>query len=364
MEPQFEAVQVPPSAPTPALPASLPLRFAVPPTWPAPSVDWLAANQGWDPPAGWTPVPGADPAPAGWTWWQKDPVGWRAMTAATTSRLRTSIILSSVIFVVGVTLTILTLALQTSFAVVFWGAIVFAPVSAARNIVALRRLTPAFLAVIRQKASVVRQNLDTSSYTDYLGTRPSSPEPFDEFLARRGRESWSFTGEWPADQYHLGVTEQFRLPETAGRRTGLIVRIAVLIVALGIAAALVVSSMSGTSSSASSADGVSSSGAFMPASSNHAGPAVHARFIGDSTPSTADCDSQYGCWVVRASSSKTCDEVTIVVEFSTSKTGDAVRHVRLTSTLIDGTTDVAANAQVESETYADIADAYCSSYTH
>ncbi|BDZ48118.1 hypothetical protein GCM10025867_03590 [Frondihabitans sucicola] len=111
----------PPPIPVSAPATPLPLRFNRPQGWPEPSVDWLAANQGWDPPVGWAPAPGVAPAPAGWVWWARDEVGWKAMTGGVTSRFRNGAVVSAVVFAVGGLLTVLPATLHLTVSFFFWG---------------------------------------------------------------------------------------------------------------------------------------------------------------------------------------------------------------------------------------------------
>lgn len=43
--------------------------FRAPRGWPTPTDDWIRANTFWQPPAGWTPLPGLKPAPKNWRFW-------------------------------------------------------------------------------------------------------------------------------------------------------------------------------------------------------------------------------------------------------------------------------------------------------
>lgn len=43
--------------------------FLTPRGWPTPTDRWIRANTFWQPPEGWTPVPGLKPAPKGWRFW-------------------------------------------------------------------------------------------------------------------------------------------------------------------------------------------------------------------------------------------------------------------------------------------------------
>ncbi len=47
--------------------------FMTPRGWPTPTDAWIRANVFWQPPAGWTPVPGLRPAPDGWRFWAPIP---------------------------------------------------------------------------------------------------------------------------------------------------------------------------------------------------------------------------------------------------------------------------------------------------
>ena len=43
--------------------------FRTPPGWPTRTDQWIRANTFWNPPAGWTPLPGLEPAPKDWRFW-------------------------------------------------------------------------------------------------------------------------------------------------------------------------------------------------------------------------------------------------------------------------------------------------------
>jgi hypothetical protein len=352
---------------TPAVPTSvpatpLPLRFALPPGWPSPSVDWVAANQGWDPPVGWTPVPGVAPAPAGWVWWSRDPVGWRAMAGPVTDSFRNGIVLGAVFFVVGLALTVLPLTLHTSFGFIFWGAIVFGPINVARNIGALRKSNAAFVTFVRAKASEIRQTLDTSSYSEYLASSPADPAPFDRFLARRADEAWSSTGRWPVTQNHLGVTEQFRIPAPAGvrgRRIGTLVFAGLAAVAL---IAVVASSLSAPSGSG--AQGLVGAGTTSGSTGTAGSPSskydVAWNFVRDGAPTTATCTNSGDCWVVRLRADPSCTDAALMVDFFTTETAQAPERSKdFSVALVDGKADVAVPAATSSEKYADVYQARC-----
>lgn len=57
----------------------IPADLRIPRHWPTPTDKWVRDNAFWHPPAGWTPVPGKDPAPEGWTYWVANPLWSRAM---------------------------------------------------------------------------------------------------------------------------------------------------------------------------------------------------------------------------------------------------------------------------------------------
>lgn len=366
----MDHLQVPPSVPATAPGAPLPLRFSAPQGWPTPSVDWLAANQGWDPPVGWTPAPGIASAPAGWAWWSRDEVGWKLATGPVLAAYTRSILVASLVFALGVALTVATLTLHTSFGVIFWGAIVFAPFTIVRQVRGLRRSTSSFLAEIRNRAAVVRQTLDTSTYSSYLATNPADPLPFDRFLARRADEAWSFTNSWPVDQNHAGVTDQFRFPapvQTTARRVGTIV----FAVLAGIALiAIVVSSVGHSNSASGQGSGTTAAGGTRPdgglsasgpadVDSDPSGDPVRVRFLADSDPTKATCNAD-NCWVVRISADSSCSQADVVMEFSTSKSGDPTRHETYQVDLRAGKADLAPAALDAKEQYSDIADAWCS----
>jgi len=347
------------SAPTP-----LPLRFHAPEGWPAPRIDWLAANQGWDPPASWVAGPDVPPAPAGWTWWSRDPAGWKAMSSRATASFRNGIIVSTAIFLVAAVLTFLPLALHESFSIVFWGALIVGPINVARNVGALRRSRASFTTRIRTKASEVRQTIDAASYSSYLASSPRDALPFEVFLARRSREAWSFTGEWPADQYHIGVTEQFVIagPQNArGRRIGTVIFAGAAAVAI---VAIAVGSLSSTpGGAAASGLGHSTAGQQSSGSSGSSGSSAYdisAHFISTKTATSATCTSNIGCWVVRLKSDPSCTNASLMMDFYTSKTAKApIRSQDFSVTMKDGTADVAVPAKANDEILADIYQAHC-----
>lgn len=43
--------------------------FLTPRGWPTPTDEWISENTFWQPPEGWTPLPGLKPAPSGWRFW-------------------------------------------------------------------------------------------------------------------------------------------------------------------------------------------------------------------------------------------------------------------------------------------------------
>lgn len=55
--------------------------FLTPRGWPTPTDDWIRENAFWQPPVGWTPLPGLKPAPAGWQFWTTNPTWDAAATA-------------------------------------------------------------------------------------------------------------------------------------------------------------------------------------------------------------------------------------------------------------------------------------------
>ncbi|WP_345374923.1 hypothetical protein [Frondihabitans cladoniiphilus] len=349
---------------TPVAPTPLPLRFSAPPGWPRPSVDWLAANQGWDPPAGWTPAPGVAPAPVGWVWWTRDEVGWKRATGAIRTAFLRRIIVAASVSVIGIALTVATLTLHTTFVFVAWGAIIFGPVTVIRNLVALRRANAAFLVSIRGKAAEVRQTLDTTTYSSYLAGNPPEPLPFDAFLAQRSGEAWSFTGVWPLTQNHLGVTDQFAFPAPPTSKARTVSTVVFAGIAAVVLIGIVVTSVGAAHTGSSTASVVRGDGG-----TSASGPAdVQAlpagdrdfttTFLDEDASSTATCNADY-CWGVRITSKSTCTKAEIVMEFSPTKTGEPTRHESYILPLKNGTGDIAAAALDRTENYADIADSWC-----
>ena len=55
--------------------------FLTPRGWPTPTDEWIRANTFWEPPAGWTPLPGLKPAPKNWRFWATNDA-WDSAAAA------------------------------------------------------------------------------------------------------------------------------------------------------------------------------------------------------------------------------------------------------------------------------------------
>jgi hypothetical protein len=357
----------------------LPMRFHLPEGWPAPSIDWLAANQGWDPPEGWTPLPGVDPAPSGWTWWSRDEIGWKAMTGHAVRGYRIGITVSVVVLVLGVALTVITRTKHPDAGFVFWGALIFAPLNLMFNLGRRRCTVKGFVPFIRNRAADVRQALDTATYREHVELFGQGAVAFDRFLAQRGAESWSFTGRWAADQSHPGVTEQFRLPLPLLRpRRGWQITVVLAAVA-GIAlASIAVNALStgrlgsGAGSAAlTTASGTGGSTALgrtsaladgpAPSPAQHIGPRVAARMLDPRTPSAATCAGPGDCFVVRVNTVVSCSTAKLVVEFFPSnRASKADRHETVTLPMTGAKyTDVAIDEPVPADVSASVAQSSC-----
>jgi len=376
---QKAAMDLHPPIPVTAPATRLPMRFHLPEGWPEPSIDWLAANQGWDPPAGWTPLPGVDPAPSGWTWWSRDEIGWKAMTSGALRGYRIGIAVSVAVLVVGVALTVITRTKHPDVGFVFWGALIFAPLNLMFNLGRLRCAVKGFVPFIRNRAADVRQTLDTVTYREHVELFGQGAVAFDRFLAQRGAESWSFTGRWAADQSHVGVTDQFRLPLPLLRpRRGWQVTLVLAAVA-GIAlASIAVNALStaqlgsgaGSAALTSAAGpggstalgliGASSDGP-APSPAANTGPLVVARILDPRTPSAATCPGPGDCFVVRVDSLPSCTSATLVVEFFPSNRAPvAVRHETVTVPMTGATyTDVAIDEPAPGDVSASVAESSC-----
>ncbi|BDZ48119.1 hypothetical protein GCM10025867_03600 [Frondihabitans sucicola] len=226
----------------------------------------------------------------------------------------------------------------------------------------------------------MRQTLDTTTYGEHLARSGPASLPFDRFLAQRSAESWSFTGRWPADQNHLGVTEQFRIPESPtearGRRIGTAIFAAVAGIALvAIAVNAFGSSQAGsgagsaafgsansTGGSTSVASGSASLPGPAPSPAAHTGPPVSALVLNPATPSAASCVGTGDCFVVRVEAAPSCSSVTLIVQFYASSSATVADRYQTLSLPITGTTftDVAVAEPSASDAYADVADSYCS----
>lgn len=348
----------------------LPLRFNLPQGWPQPSVDWLAANQGWDPPAGWAPAAGATPPPAGWVWWSRDPAGWPLAAGPVTARYRNGLWLGAAFFVVGLALTVIPIVLKANVSFVFWGALIFGPIIIAQNIAGLRRASGAVTATIRAQAAEIRQHLDTDTYQEHLRQNGAESLPFDQFLAKRGSESWSYTGQWPSDQNHFGVTEQFRIPvaRSRGRFLSPIIFgvIALIAVVSLIGGGLDGGSIPGGSNSASGVSKATSSkvatGA-APDPSGHTGSVLKADFLDDKASTNATCDDD-GCFIVRVKTAASCTRAAVVVDFFAQQdSAGADQNATFTAQLTGSDyTDVIFEMPGSIDKYADIVDAYCTAH--
>ena len=59
----------------------VPADFWVPPGWPTPTDKWIRDNAFWQPPSGWTPLPGTVMAPPEWRYWTPNKL-WSQTTGA------------------------------------------------------------------------------------------------------------------------------------------------------------------------------------------------------------------------------------------------------------------------------------------
>ncbi|ROQ39911.1 hypothetical protein EDF46_1546 [Frondihabitans sp. PhB188] len=201
-------------------PGVLPLRFRVPASWPEPSPDWVAANQGWTPPLGWTPVVGLLEAPRGWSFWERDAVGWERLAGPHRTQAVRGIVVGAIVFLVGVLLLTLHSDRDGALAVLFWGATLFGPIDLARNAGDLIRTPQSVLRTARATAARVGADIDELAYAEIpAGERPGA----DEFVARRVVEAWSFDGTWPASQRHAVSFEVRETRLSRGRRIGTMV---------------------------------------------------------------------------------------------------------------------------------------------
>jgi hypothetical protein len=353
----------------------LPLRFNLPQGWPQPSVDWLAANQGWDPPAGWAPTAGATPPPAGWVWWSRDPAGWPLAAGPVTARYRNGLWLGAAFFVVGLALTVIPIVLRANVSFVFWGALIFGPIIIAQNIAGLRRASGAVTATIRAQAAEIRQHLDTDTYQEHLRQNGAESLPFDQFLAKRGSESWSYTGQWPSDQNHFGVTEQFRIP-VARSRGRFLSPIIFGVIALIAVVSLIGGGLGGSNgfgggtgqTGSDSARGVSSASTSKPvagpapAPQSHPSSTLDAGILDSKTSTAASCDDD--CFIVRVKTEASCTTATVVVDYYAKADSPSADQHQTFSARLTGTdyTDVVLDVTGNPDPYADIADAYCTAH--
>lgn len=359
----------------------LPLRFNRPPRWPEPSLDWLAANQGWDPPAGWTPTPDVPPAEAGWVWWSRDEAGWRTLTAPAMTRFRNGAVLGAVVFVVAVVLTVVPAAfhVSTGLGFVFWSALIFGPITLLQNLGGLRRAPAGFVTFVRNRASEARRSLDTTTYREHVAENGSDALPFDVFLARRAAEAWSSTGAWPRDQSHPGAARRFRPPDEPSTSRGATFATVVFAIVAGIAlagialdaftasqagsgagsAAFGVSAASGGSTS-EAVGGASVTGP-APTPGSHSGPPVGAIVLNPETVTQAACASRADCFVVRVDSTSSCSRATLVLEYYRSSSATtADRHRTVTLDLTGSRyTDAAIAEPSRRETSARVAESFC-----
>lgn len=182
-----------------------PLRFVPPPGWPTPTPEWVARNQGWQPPAGWTP-PLRRPvyaAPPEWQFWAPEPAHWTPFRATFTSGITSALTWGSIILAIGVLFGVTAIASgdhsffgMTALFFVFGGIRLATGLSARATVE--RRVREA----IRTAAPVVRYDVDSWAYRAYLdataGERAQTGRPpmhFDEFGFARDAAGWGAGAE-------------------------------------------------------------------------------------------------------------------------------------------------------------------------
>lgn len=157
----------------------------------------------------------------------------------------------AVVFAVGAVLTLIPATLHLDIAFVFWGAVVFGPLSLARTLAGMRHADRTTATLVRSRAAEVGQTLDRVAYADHVTAAGPGALALEAFLARRRIEAWSQTGSWPADQEHDGVAERFRItddPRLSRRHRAATVVFALVagIVLVGIAADAYAASRAGS----------------------------------------------------------------------------------------------------------------------
>lgn len=194
----------------------LPYRFRVPAGWPSPSPDWLAANQGWEPPVGWVPVVGAPSAPEAWVFWERHPEAWLRFTEPHRRQAVRGLALGWVVLLAGLVLLAGRHGAHGPLDVVAWGAVLFGPIELARNAGELLGRSARALARARATSARLGAELDASAAIELGAHDPAA------FIAARVAEAWSHDDGWPASQRH---EVPFTVGETTngrGRRLGLL----------------------------------------------------------------------------------------------------------------------------------------------
>jgi len=156
-------------ADAPTLPDPLPLEFQRPPRWPTPTLDWVAGNQGWEPPAGWTPVPECSPAPPGWVFWTRSEEGWARFAEENLAPAKRSLWIGVGVFVGGLLLTVLGLAVShNALFLVFVAAIVAGPILTIRAGSRLKEIDDGLMDRVRALAPQYKHTLQRLAYNKYL----------------------------------------------------------------------------------------------------------------------------------------------------------------------------------------------------
>ncbi|AMM19136.1 hypothetical protein AX769_02040 [Frondihabitans sp. PAMC 28766] len=180
----------------------LPLEFHVPPGWPTPSPDWRAANQGWQPPAAWTPLPGLDPVPAGWQWWQKNVETWAEFVGREAPVFRLDAAATLVISAIGLLGVAISLKSHADATVLFAGLAVFGPLNFVRLVALAATTEDRALRRLRSRSARLGWALALLGYEARRGSATAEAESFDTYVAWREQEAWSFDRRWDADQVH------------------------------------------------------------------------------------------------------------------------------------------------------------------
>jgi hypothetical protein len=153
----------------------LPLEFQQPPSWPAPTADWVAGHLGWEPSRGWTPTPGCPPAPVGWVFWSRNEGAWERYAHGYTARARRSLCIGLLILATGVIVTSGLSSLGTSIGtfVVFWIAMLWGAFLVIRAGRRMDRINTALVDNLRENAPRVKLELDRRAYETYLRSFPA-----------------------------------------------------------------------------------------------------------------------------------------------------------------------------------------------